>query len=126
MKYTNNKPIYLQISRDIVKKLYSKEMKKAELLSSVRELGVIYGVTPKTIQSVTAYLDEKGIIKRKPGVGSVITNEYKVISDLHYKHGLEDTLEYINEMKNLHYSNEQIKKFISNKLMEGNEDDNIK
>ena len=113
MNYIKNKPIYIQIAHDLILKILNGEIKKATLLPSVRELSVTYKVTPKTIQAVTKYLDENKIINRKPGVGSVITNELEIVKQLHFKHGLENTKEYLEYMKSLLYSDEEIAQYIT-------------
>jgi len=112
MNYIKNKPIYIQIAHDIVLKILNKEIESATLLPSVRELSVTYKVTPKTIQAVTKYLDENKVVNRKPGVGSVITQDIEEVKRLHYKHGLENTKEYLEYMKTLVYSNKEILDYI--------------
>lgn len=123
MYFIKNKPIYIQIAHDIVLKILNKEIKPATLLPSVRELSVTYKVTPKTIQAVTKYLDEHEIIKRKPGVGSVITNQLEKVKVLHYKHGLENTLDYTNYMASLHYTKEDILTYLEDALKGGKQND---
>lgn len=123
MKYSSNKPIYLQISYRIVLDIYEKKIKLGTLLPSVRELSATYSVTPKTIQSVTSYLAENEIIYKKPSVGSVITTDYEKVSILHMKHGMDNTLEYITQMTSLSYSDEEIKNMI-NDLLGGRHDKN--
>ena len=112
MYFIKNKPIYIQIAHDIVLKIKNNEIKPATLLPSVRELSHTYNVTPKTIQSVTKYLDEHEIITRKPGVGSVITNDLEKINNLQYLHGLENTKEYVEYMSSLNYSKDEIIKYL--------------
>ncbi len=112
MNYIKNKPIYIQIAHDIVLKILNKQIPTATLLPSVRELSVRYSVTPKTIQSVTKYLDDNKVINRKAGVGSVITNDIDIVKQLHYLHGLENTKEYLEYMKTLLYDKEEIMKYI--------------
>ena len=116
MKYNTNKPIYLQIAYKIVLDIYDKKIPLATLLPSVRELSVTYGVTPKTIQSVTKYLAENNIINKKPSVGSVITNNYENIEYLHKLHGINNSKEYIEQMKSLSYKNDEILQIITNIL----------
>lgn len=118
MKYISNKPIYIQIAHNIVLDLYTKELPLASLLPSVRELSITYNVTPKTIQAVTKYLADNLIIIKKASVGSVITNTYEIIEKLHYKHGKENTKEYIKQMTLLSYKDEDILQIVQNTLKE--------
>jgi DNA-binding transcriptional regulator YhcF (GntR family) len=118
MRYISHKPIYLQIAYDIVLKIKEGDIPKASLLPSVRELSVIYEVTPKTIQAVTKYLSDNGIIKVKPGVGSVITNDDKIINNIHQSHARLITSEYISQMKQIKSTDEEIMKMIQLSLKE--------
>jgi GntR family transcriptional regulator len=122
MKYNTHKPIYLQIAYQIVLDIYDKKIPLATLLPSVRELSVTYNVTPKTIQSVTKYLAENGIINKKPSVGSVITNVYDNVENLHRKHGINNSKEYIEFMKSLSYKNDEILQIVTY-ILGGNTND---
>lgn len=122
MNYIKNKPIYLQIAHDIVIKIISGEIKKASLLPSVRELSVTYSVTPKTIQNVTQYLSDNHILDKKPGVGSVVTANETIVKKLHQFHGMDETKEYIESMKNLYFTEKEIMTFLKNEFMEEDDD----
>lgn len=118
MSYIKNKPIYIQIAHDLILKMINGDISLASLLPSVRELSVRYNVTPKTIQSVTKYLSDHKIINKKASVGSVVTNDMDFVKHLHYKHGLENTKEYIDYMKSLLYTNEEIISYINKEITE--------
>jgi|LGOV01.1.fsa_nt_gb GntR family transcriptional regulator len=122
MKYNSHKPIYLQIAYKIVLDIYNNTIPLATLLPSVRELSKQYEVTPKTIQTVTKYLAEHLIIFKKPSVGSVITNNINDVNKLHLKHGKDNTIEYINQMRSLFYKDEDIKSII-NEILGGQKHD---
>ncbi len=122
MNYTNNKPIYIQIAHDIVLKIVNEKIPLASLLPSVRELSVLYTVTPKTIQAVTKYLSENQIIVKKASVGSVVTNDYMIVKNLHHKHGVEYAKEYILSMEKLSYSHNEIREYL-HKCLEGDDTD---
>ena len=122
MDFNKNKPIYIQIAHDIVLKILNKEIPLASLMMSVRELSVLYSVTPKTIQAVTSYLSLNNIIDKKPGVGSVITNDLSVVKEVHDLHGKDNTFEYVAYMKSLHYSDEEIVSFVKQVMKEEEHD----
>lgn len=121
MNFIKNKPIYLQIAHDLILKMINGEIKTATLLPSVRELSVLYGVTPKTIQSVTLYLSEQGVITRKAGVGSVVTTNLEILNVVHNKYGEEMTLEYIESMRSIGFDQKRLLDMIKDN-MEGNND----
>lgn len=118
MNYIKNKPIYLQIAQDLVLKILREEIKTASLLPSVRELSLMYSVTPKTIQNVTKYLSDFNILNKKPGVGSVITADLNIVRKLHLTHGHDNTTEYLTSMKALLFSNEEILTLIKRSITE--------
>ncbi len=53
----------------------------------------------------------------------MITNDLEKVLALHYKHGLENTEEYIDYMSALHYSKEDILKYIEETFKGGNNND---
>lgn len=122
MNYINHKPIYLQIAYDIILKIKNKTIEKATLLPSVRELSLQYEVTPKTIQSVTKYLSEINVIKIKPGVGSVVTNDDEIIIEAHNSYAKSLTKEFIESMHQIHITNSQIKEILDSSLKEDTHD----
>ncbi|MBQ3847127.1 MAG: GntR family transcriptional regulator, partial [Bacteroidales bacterium] len=49
MEFSENKPIYLQISETISERILSGEVKPEDRIPSVREYGASIGVNPNTV-----------------------------------------------------------------------------
>ena len=86
MEFSENRPIYLQISDVICEKILSGELRAEDRLMSVREYGALIGVNPNTMMRTYEKLTNDGIIYNKRGIGyfvcpgareTVLANERK-------------------------------------------------
>lgn len=91
MEFHKKDPIFLQIVEMICEKILTKTWIEGDKIPSVRELAVNIEVNPNTVMRSYAYLQEKGIIQNKRGIG------YFVAEHAHY-----DTLDLMksNFIKN--------------------------
>lgn len=69
MEFSENKPIYLQISETISERILSGEVKPEDRIPSVREYGASIGVNPNTVMRSYEKLTADGIIYNKRGIG---------------------------------------------------------
>ena len=72
MEFLDNQPIYLQIVDSIYESILRKEWSEGERIPSVREFAVSLEVNPNTVQRSYSYLQQKGIILNKRGIGYYI------------------------------------------------------
>ena len=86
MEFSENRPIYLQISDVICEKILSGELRAEDRLMSVPEYGALIGVNPNTMMRTYEKLTNDGIIYNKRGIGyfvcpgareTVLANERK-------------------------------------------------
>lgn len=77
MEFNQHKPIYLQICDRINELILSDALKAEERIQSVRELGIELGVNPNTVVRSYEYLQNKGIIFNKRGIGYFISKDAK-------------------------------------------------
>ena len=79
MEFSENRPIYLQISDVICEKILSGELRAEDRLMSVREYGALIGVNPNTMMRTYEKLTNDGIIYIVcPGAReTVLANERK-------------------------------------------------
>ncbi len=69
MQFKEQKPIYLQIA-DLLKEYIIKgEWGNSERIPALREIAVQMEVNPNTVMRTYTYLQEKGIIYNKRGIG---------------------------------------------------------
>ena len=69
MEFSENRPIYLQISDVICEKILSGELRAEDRLMSVREYGALIGVNPNTMMRTYEKLTNDGMIYNKRGIG---------------------------------------------------------
>ncbi len=82
MKYSDLKPIYLQIVDTICEQILNGTLQSGQRIPSVREMAVTMQVNPNTLIRSYSYLEEQGIITMSRGVGYFLSREAikKVIS----------------------------------------------
>jgi GntR family transcriptional regulator len=81
MEFHKKDPIFLQIVEMICEKILTKTWIEGDKIPSVRELAVGIEVNPNTVMRSYAYLQEKGIILNKRGIGYFVA-----------EHAYDDTL----------------------------------
>ncbi|MDR2926973.1 MAG: GntR family transcriptional regulator [Cytophagaceae bacterium] len=93
MEFTSHKTIYLQISDYVCEKALTNEWKAGERIPSVRELGVLLEVNPNTVMRAFEYLESKGIIYNKRGIGFFLAcNAAEKVQNLHKAQFIEEDL----------------------------------
>jgi GntR family transcriptional regulator len=88
-------PLYEQVRLDIEAKINNQVWKKGELIPTELELEKIYKVSRITIRQALKTLEEKLLIKRTPGLGTVVDQSDKERLDFFY------TQSYTNELKEM-------------------------
>lgn len=68
----NDKPIYLQIADGICDRVLGRSLVPGERIPSVREYASTMGVNANTVMRSYEYLDRKGIIFNRRGIGFFI------------------------------------------------------
>ncbi len=74
MEFTNHKAIYLQIADSFFENILSQQWKEGERIPSVREVAMNFEVTPNTAMRTFTYLQDKGVIHNKRGIGYFLEN----------------------------------------------------
>lgn len=81
MDFKGTKPIFLQIVDYVNENIITGNWKSEERIPSVRELAVSIEVNPNTVVRSYNYLQDKGIISNKRGVGFYVNaNAVELIS----------------------------------------------
>jgi len=91
MEFHKKDPIFLQIVEMICEKILIKTWVEGDKIPSVRELAVNIEVNPNTVMRSYTYLQERGIVQNKRGIGYFVA-----------EHAYNDTLELMksNFIKN--------------------------
>lgn len=75
MEFKKNQTIYLQIADLICENILSEKWQVEEKIASVRELAAMIEVNPNTVMRTYTYLQDKGIIYNKRGIGFFVAKE---------------------------------------------------
>lgn len=75
MEFGNEKAIYLQITDHFCENILLGKWKAGDRIPSVREIAVNIEVNPNTVMRTFTYLQEKGIIFNKRGIGYFVAED---------------------------------------------------
>ena len=119
MEFKDNHPIYLQIAHHFFENILQKKWEEGEKIPSIRDMAVQFEVNPNTTMRTFNFLQEKGIIFNKRGIGYFVSEGgYKKTLELKkeefikqdlpvffqsmnlLKLSFEDLQEYYNKFKN--------------------------
>ena len=93
MQFNNKKAIYLQIADYYLDRILKGEAKPGERILSVRDLAIKLGVNPNTVMRAYQYLQDKGIIYNKRGIGYFISdNAEKYAREIKYNEFVNNDL----------------------------------
>jgi len=75
MEFGDNNAIYLQIADQLCENILLEKWKPGDRIPSVREMAVSIEVNPNTVLRTFNYLQEKGIIFNKRGIGYFVSGD---------------------------------------------------
>ncbi len=75
MEFRDNQAIYLQIADHFCDNILLEKWQPGDRIPSVREMAVNIEVNPNTVMRTFNFLQEKGIIYNKRGIGYFVTEE---------------------------------------------------
>jgi len=75
MEFSENRTIYLQIADLLCEQILLAKWPPQEKIPSVREMGMTLQVNPNTVLRTYDFLQQKGIIYNKRGIGYFVENE---------------------------------------------------
>jgi len=107
-KFLDGVPIYQQISGEIKNRLISGQLKIGDKLPSVREIAEEFKVNPNTVQRVFMELEKEGLTYAERGIGTFIKEDPMMVKHLREKEAEKIRIRFINEVKKLGLSLEEI------------------
>lgn len=75
MEFKENQAIYLQIANHFFENILQKKWNSGEKIPSIRDMAVQFEVNPNTTMRTFNYLQEKGIIFNKRGIGYYVADD---------------------------------------------------
>jgi GntR family transcriptional regulator len=123
LDFNNNIPIYLQVIERIKQDIVSGKLKPGDKMPSSREYSNELGINFNTVARVYKELEMEEIVFTKRGLGTFITESDKQIESLRYTMAKNQITTFIEGMKQLGYTKEDMIRFIEkeNNHTEGNE-----
>lgn len=106
--FSTSQPIYLQLVEEFYRRICRGELKPGDKLPSVRETAAEMGVNPNTVQRAYTDLEREGLIEKRRGQGSFVTEKKQVIIDLRNRLAEEQVRLFYETMKELGFSDEEI------------------
>lgn len=93
MEFSENKPIYQQISDFFCNQILMKKWEAGDRIPSVREMAVTMEVNPNTAIRAFHYLQEREILYNERGVGYFVADDaYKKVMALKRQEFIEEKL----------------------------------
>ncbi|MEJ8803650.1 GntR family transcriptional regulator [Pontibacter sp. H249] len=113
MEFKENQAIYLQIANRFFENILRKEWGAGDKIPSIRDMAVEFEVNPNTTMRTFNYLQDKGVIFNKRGVGYFLADDgFERTIALKKEQFLEEELPvFLKTMRLLGLSLEDLKKY---------------
>ncbi|SMD31756.1 transcriptional regulator, GntR family [Reichenbachiella faecimaris] len=120
MEFRDDQAIYLQIADHFCETILLEKWKPGDRIPSVREMAVSIEVNPNTVMRTFTYLQEKGIIYNKRGIGYFVSEDGKIKTNALRKEDFvtSELPRLFKAMDLLHLSIEDISKYYQQHLKE--------
>ncbi len=115
----SDRPIYTQLLEKIQIKIISGEFSPGEKLPSVRDLAADAAVNPNTMQKALSELERTGLVYSQRTAGRFITEDKEMLKKMKEEIAKEQIEEFVNNMKKIGFSPEDILKIMESKIKEG-------
>ena len=113
IKFTIDKPIFLQLAEIIKANIISGELKPNEKLPSVRELALFYAINPNTVQKALQILEADGLIYTDRTNGKYVSDSMNIFELEKNKIIKHEIGVFVDKLKALGLNIEEIKKLMN-------------
>ena len=113
VKFSNDKPIFLQLADMIKSDIVSGKFKITEKLPSVRDFAFEFGVNPNTVQKALQILEDEGLIVTDRTNGKFVAGSTEKIEAQKSKIITQEIDLFIEKMKSFGLDLNEIKNLIS-------------
>uniref|UniRef100_UPI0040564B6A GntR family transcriptional regulator n=1 Tax=Acetatifactor sp. TaxID=1872090 RepID=UPI0040564B6A len=107
-----DRPIYAQLVERIQMQIVSGYYPPGGKLPSVRELATVAAVNPNTMQKAFAELERSGLIVTQRTSGRTVTEDAERIHNIRKELARELMEHFVNGMRELGYTNQEIVDFV--------------
>ena len=113
VKFSNDKPIFMQLADIIKSDILSGKFKSNDKLPSVREFALNYAVNPNTVQKALQLLEDNGLITTDRTNGKFVADNPSQIKTQKNKIINEEIHLFIEKMNGFGLSMKEIKELIN-------------
>jgi len=117
MEFDNNIPIYIQVINDIKKDIITGDLALGEKLPSGRDLALKYKINPNTANRIYNELELAQLCFTKRGIGTYVTLDVEKINCIREEMANSLLNNFMEGMKNLGFSKEEIIKIIQKQVV---------
>lgn len=107
-KLTDNRPIWLQLSEQMARRIVAGQYPPGSKLPPVRELAADAGVNPNTMQRALAQLESDGLAVSNRTAGRVVTEDAAVIEAARRAMARQITEKFLSAIADLGYTREDV------------------
>jgi len=111
-KFTQDRPVYLQIAERIIRSVLSGEYQPGEQIPAVRALALDAAVNPNTVQHAFTELENEGVIIAKGTLGRFVTEDRETIELCRKRIAERTVADFVKSMGELSITREQAIKMI--------------
>ncbi|MCI6497425.1 MAG: GntR family transcriptional regulator [Lachnospiraceae bacterium] len=115
-EFKNDRPIYAQILEHMELDILSGKYSPGEKVPSVRELAADAAVNPNTMQRAMVELERRGLVYTERTNGRFITENMDMLQDVKRRIAEEYIVEFVDKMKKIGYSEEEVKNLMQNHM----------
>jgi DNA-binding transcriptional regulator YhcF (GntR family) len=121
--FQSSQPIYLQLAERIKKQIIRGEILPGDKLPSVRETGIQVNVNPNTVQRTYRELEAMDIVESRRGQGTFVNEDTKILATIRKEMTVKMIDDFIGQMTEMGYSEEEIKQEFANFFTQKGESD---
>ena len=118
LEFDGKRPIYLQLMEDLQNRIASGELSPGSRLDSVRDLALVYGVNPNTLQRALNELERLELLKVQRTSGRFVTTDNGRIKELRKQMAAKHIDQLIQSLIRLGFGQEEILELVEKKLKE--------
>ncbi len=108
MEYNAETPIYIQVIRDLKKKMIKGELNPGDKMPSNRELAVLYKVNQNTAARIYREMESEGFCYTKRGIGTFVSEEENMFENVKKEMAEEVLRNFMHEMRDLGFQKDDI------------------
>lgn len=122
-QFDSSMPIYTQLVYKIELAIVSGEFVRGQRLSAVRDMAAEAGVNPNTMQRAFQELERQGLVYTQRSSGRYVTEDMTVIENTKQTLARENIKSFMDSMRRIGYSREEIIRLLESSEKEDTEND---